>query len=168
MITVFNFIILKLKKRSWRWVHPYSVSQSGCRDVPFKRILTGTNHLPCYASLQAGMGSIPVGRDPFNSDQAGMPLSLQVILCCKFSLCNNVAIVFNYLLCYQVYSEGKCITLSVIKFNNSDLLIRFSFFWCSFSISHTHCSMPMLVMHRLCCPALNNCLSDFFMIKIVK
>ena len=82
----------------------------------------GTNHLPCYASLQAGIGSIPVGRDPFNSDQAGMPLSLQVILCCKFSLCNNVAIVFNYLLCYQVYSEGKCITLSVIKFNNSDLL----------------------------------------------
>ena len=132
MITVFNFIILKLKKRSWRWVHQYSVSQSGCRDVPFKWILTGTNHLPCYASLQAGMGSIPVGRDPFNSDQAGMPLSLQVILCCKFSLCNNVAIVFNYLLCYQVYSEGKCITLSVIKFNNSDLLIRFSFFLMQF------------------------------------
>ena len=24
-------------------------------------ILTGTNHLPCYASLQAGMGSIPSG-----------------------------------------------------------------------------------------------------------
>ena len=83
------------------------------------------------------MGSIPVGRDPFNSDQAGMPLSLQVILCCKFSLCNNVAIVFNYLLCYQVYSEGKCITLSVIKFNNSDLLIRFFFLMQFLNQSHS-------------------------------
>ena len=110
----------------------------------FQPILTGTNHLPCYASLQAGMGSIPSGIDPFNSDLAGMPLSLfYVILCCIFSLCNNVAIVFNYLsindnhcvafsfYCFlfsssivmylhhylhQVYSEGKCIT-PVIKFN---------------------------------------------------
>ena len=64
----------------------------------FQPILTGTNHLPCYASVQAGMVSIPSGIDLFNSDLAGMPLSL---LC--FSLlyiqyiCNNVAIVFNYL-----------------------------------------------------------------------
>ena len=28
------------------------------------------------ASLQAGMGSIPFGIDPFNSDLAGMPLRL--------------------------------------------------------------------------------------------
>ena len=61
-------------------------------------ILTGTNHLPCYASLQAGMASIPSGIDPFNSDLAGLPLSL---LCYSLLyiqyICNNVAIVFNYL-----------------------------------------------------------------------
>ena len=64
----------------------------------FQPILTGTNHLPCYASLQAGMGSIPSGIDLFNSDLAGMPLSL---LCYSLLyiqyICNNVAIVFNYL-----------------------------------------------------------------------
>ena len=62
----------------------------------FQPILTGTNHLPCYASLQAGMGSIPSGIDLFNSDLAGMPLSL---LCYSLLyiqyICNNVAIVFN-------------------------------------------------------------------------
>ena len=84
--------------------------------VPFKWILTGTNHLPCYARrLQAGTGSIPVGRDPFNSDQAGMPLSLQVILCCKFSLCNNVAIVFNYLLCYQVIVKESALHCQLLN-----------------------------------------------------
>ena len=58
----------------------------------FQPILTGTNHLPCYASLQAGM------VDLFNSDLAGMPLSL---LCYSLLyiqyICNNVAIVLNYL-----------------------------------------------------------------------
>ena len=57
----------------------------------FQPILTGTNHLPCYASLQAGMGQ-------FLLDLAGMPLSL---LCYSLLyiqyICNNVAIVFNYL-----------------------------------------------------------------------
>ena len=67
-------ILLKLKRRRWRWVHPYCVSQSGWQDVPFMPILTVTNHLPCYASLQAVMGSIPSGIDPFNSDLAGLPL----------------------------------------------------------------------------------------------
>ena len=28
-----------------------------------------------FASLRAGMGSIPFGIDPFNSDLAGMPLN---------------------------------------------------------------------------------------------
>ena len=66
----------------------------------FQPILTGTNHLPCYACLQAGMNfrSIPSGIDLFNSDLAGMPLS---ILCYSLLyiqyICNNVAIVFNYL-----------------------------------------------------------------------
>ena len=64
----------------------------------FQPILTGTNHLPYYASLPAGMGSIPSGIDLFNSDLAGMPLSL---LCYSLLyiqyICNNVAIVFNYL-----------------------------------------------------------------------
>ena len=45
----------------------------------FQPILTGKNHLPCYASLQAGMGSIPSGIYPFNSDLAGMPLSLLML-----------------------------------------------------------------------------------------
>ena len=43
-------------------------------------------------------GSIPSGIDLFNSDLAGMPLSL---LCYSLLyiqyICNNVAIVFNYL-----------------------------------------------------------------------
>ena len=49
-------------------------------------------------SVQAGMGSIPSGIDPFNSDLAGLPLSL---LCYSLLyiqyICSNVAIVFNYL-----------------------------------------------------------------------
>ncbi len=57
----------------------------------FQPILTGTNHFPCYASVQAGIGSIPSGIDPL------MPLSL---LCYSLLyiqyICSNVAIVFNY------------------------------------------------------------------------
>ena len=52
----------------------------------FQPILTGTNHLPCYASLQAGMGSIPSGIDPFNSDLAGMPLSLLMLFSVVYSV----------------------------------------------------------------------------------
>ena len=109
----------------------------------FQTILTGTNHLPCYASLQAGMGSIPSGIDPFNSDLARMPLSLlmsfslvysvfvitlQLYLIIYLSMTTIVSLLLfiilflsiivmylhNYL--HQVYSEGKCIT-PVIKFN---------------------------------------------------
>ena len=53
-----------------------SVRMPRCSFLP---ILTGTHHLPCYASLQAGMGSIPSGIDPLNSDLAGMPLSLLML-----------------------------------------------------------------------------------------
>ena len=62
-----------------------------CRSVmmpicSFQPILTGTNHLPCYASLQAGMGSIPSGIVPFNSDLAGMPLSLPMLFSFVYSV----------------------------------------------------------------------------------
>ena len=108
----------------------------------FQPILTGTNHLPCYASLQAGMGSIPSGIDPFNSDLAGMPLSLllfsvvysvfvitlQLYLIIYQSMTTIVSLLPSIILfsssivmylhhyLHQVYSEGKCIT-PVIKFN---------------------------------------------------
>ena len=66
----------------------------------FQPILTGTNHLPCYASLQAGMGQflLELIYSDFNSDLAGMPLSLlrYSLLYIQY-ICNNVAIVFNYL-----------------------------------------------------------------------
>ena len=95
----------------------------------FQPILTGTNHLPCYASLQAGMGSIPSGIDPFNSDLAGMLLSLlllmlfsgvsmttivSLLLFIILFLSSIVMYLHHYI--YQVYIEGKCIT-PVIKFN---------------------------------------------------
>ena len=87
------FILLKLKKEELKMspsVQCLSVRMSRCS---FQPILTGTNHLPCYASLQAGMGSIPSGIDPFNSDQAGLPPSL---LCYSLLyihyICSNVAI----------------------------------------------------------------------------
>ncbi len=64
-------------------------------------ILTGTNHLPCYASLQAGMGSIPSGIDPFNSDLAGMLLSLLLLM--LFSVVDSVFVITLqlYLIIYQ-------------------------------------------------------------------
>ena len=52
----------------------------------FQPILIGTNHLPCYASLQAGMGSILSGIDPFNSDLARMPLSLLMLFSVVYSV----------------------------------------------------------------------------------
>ena len=106
----------------------------------FQPILTGTNHLPCYASLQAGMGSIPSGIDPFNSDLAGMPLmlfsvvhsifviTLQLYLIIYQSMTTIVSLLLFIILfsssivmylhhyLHQVNSEGKCIT-PVIKFN---------------------------------------------------
>ena len=109
----------------------------------FQPILTGTNHLPCYASLQAGMGSIPSGIDPFNSDLAGMPLSLLMLFSVVYSVfvitlqlyliiyqsmttivslllfiilfSSSIAMYLHHYL-HQVYSEGKCI-IPVIKFN---------------------------------------------------
>ena len=79
----------------------------------FQPILTGTNHLPCYASLQAGMGSIPSGIDPFNSDLAGLPLSL---LCYSLLyiqyICSNVAIGFNYL----SISDNHCVAFTFYYF----------------------------------------------------
>ena len=116
------------------------------RRCSFQPILTGTNHLPCYASLQAEMGSIPSGIDPFNSDLAGMPLSLLMLFSVVYSV--FVITLQLYLIMYQsmttivslllfiilfsssidyshvftslptsgLYSEGKCIT-PVIKFN---------------------------------------------------
>ena len=106
-------------------------------------ILTGTNHLPCYASLQAGMGSIPSGIDPFNSDLAGMPLSLLMLFSVVYSvfvitlqlyliifhsmttivslllfiiLFLNIIVMYLHHYLHQVYSEGKCIT-PAITFN---------------------------------------------------
>ena len=109
----------------------------------FQPILTGTNHLPCYASLQAGMGSIPSAIDPFNSDLAGMPISLLMLFSVVYSVfvitlqlyliiyqsmttivslllfnilfSSSIAMYLHHYL-HQVYSEGKCIT-PVIKFN---------------------------------------------------
>ena len=52
----------------------------------FQPIVTGTNHLRCYASMQAGMGSIPSGIDPFNFDLAGMPLSLLMLFSVVYSV----------------------------------------------------------------------------------
>ena len=51
-------------------------------------MLTGTNYLPCYASRQAGMGSIPFGSDPFNSDLAGCHLAFKL-----FSVVNSVFVI---------------------------------------------------------------------------
>ena len=39
-----------------------------------------------FASLQAGMESIPFGIDPFNYDMAGMPLSLLRLLSVVYSV----------------------------------------------------------------------------------
>ena len=114
----------------------------------FQPILTGANHLPCYASLQAGMGSISSGIDPPNSDLAGMPLSLLMLFSVVYSvfvitlqlyliiyqsmttivslllfsiLFISIIVMYLHHYLHQVYSERKCIT-PVIKFN-SDLLI---------------------------------------------
>ena len=110
----------------------------------FQPILTGTNHLPCYASLQAWMGSIPSGIDLFNSDLAGMPISLLMLFSVVYSVfvitlqlyliiyqsmttvvsfllfiilfSSSIVIMYLHHYIHQVYSEGKCIT-PVIKFN---------------------------------------------------
>ena len=59
-------------------------------------------------------GSIPSGIDLFNSDLAGMPLSL---LCYSLLyiqyICNNVAIVFNY---YQSMTTIVSLLLFIILF----------------------------------------------------
>ena len=115
----------------------------GMPRCSFQPILTGMNHLPYYANLQAWMVSIPSGIDPFNSDLTGMPLSLLMLFSVVYSvfvitlqlyliiyqsmttivslllfiilfLSSIVMYLHHYL--HQVYSEGKCIT-RVIKFN---------------------------------------------------
>ena len=65
----------------------------------FQPILTGTNHIPCYASLQAEMGSIPSGIDLFNSDLAGMPISLLMLF--SVVLFSLVITLQLYLIIYQ-------------------------------------------------------------------
>ena len=104
--------------------------------MSFQPNLTGTNHLPCYASLQAGIGPIPSGIDPFNSDLAGMPLSLLMLLSVVYSvlvitlqlyliiyqsmttivslllfniLFLSIIVMYLHHYLHQVYSEGKCI-----------------------------------------------------------
>ena len=107
------FILLKLKKEELKMspsVQCLSVRMPRCS---FQPILTGTNHLPCYASLQAGMGSIPSGIDPFNSDLAGLPPSL---LCYSLLyiqyICSNIAIVFNYL----SINDNHCVAFTFYYF----------------------------------------------------
>ena len=65
----------------------------------FQPILTGTNHLPFYASLKAGMGSIPSGINLFNSDLAGMPISLLMLFSVVYSV--FVITLQLYLIIYQ-------------------------------------------------------------------
>ena len=61
----------------------------------------------------SGMGSIPSGIDPFNSDLAGLPLSL---LCYSLLyiqyICSNVAIVFNYL----SINDNHCVAFTFYYF----------------------------------------------------
>ena len=80
----------------------------------FQPILTGTNHLPCYAIPQAGMGSILSGIDPFNSDLAGMPLSLLM----SFSVVYPVFVItFQlYLIIYQSMANIVSLSLFIILF----------------------------------------------------
>ena len=78
----------------------------------FQPILTGTNHLPCYASLQAGMGSIPSGIDPFNSDLPGMPLSLLMLFSVVYSV--FVITLQLYLIIYQ--SMSTIVSLLILLF----------------------------------------------------
>ncbi len=88
------FILLKLKMSPS--VQCLSVRMPRCS---FQPILTGTNHLPWYASLQAGMGSIPSGIDLFNSDLAGMPISLLMLFSVVYSV--FVITLQFYLIIYQ-------------------------------------------------------------------
>ena len=78
----------------------------------FQSILTGTNHLPCYTSLQAGMGSIPSGIDPFNSDLAGMPLSLHMLFYVVYSV--FVITLQLYLIIYQSMTTIVSLLLFII------------------------------------------------------
>ena len=75
---------------------------------------TGTNHLPCYASLQAGMGSIPSGIDLFNSDLAGMPISLLMLFSVVYSV--FVITLQLYLIIYQSMTTIVSLLLFIIYF----------------------------------------------------
>ena len=88
-----------------------SVSMPRCF---FQPILTGTNHVPCYASLQAGMGSIPSGIDPFNSDLAGMPLSLLTLFSVVYSV--FVITLQLYSIIYQSMTTIVSLFLFIILF----------------------------------------------------
>ena len=80
----------------------------------FQPILTGTNHLPCYASLQAGMGqflleliySIPIWL--------GCHLASYVILSCIFS--TFVITLQLYLISYQSMTTIVSLLLFIILF----------------------------------------------------
>ena len=83
----------------------------------FQPILTVTNHLPCYASLQAGMGSIPSGIDPFNSDLAGMPLTLLMLFSVVYSV--FVITLQLYLIIYQSMTTIVSLLLFIILLSSS-------------------------------------------------
>ena len=79
----------------------------------FQPILTGTNHLPCYASLQAGIWgqflleliySIPIWL--------GCHLASYVILCCIFS--TFVITLQLYLIIYQSMTTIVSLLLFII------------------------------------------------------
>ena len=71
---------------------------------------------PCYASLQAGMGSIPSGIDLFNSD-AGMPISLLMLFSVVYSV--FVITLQLYLIIYQSMTTIVSLLLFIILFSSS-------------------------------------------------
>ena len=89
----------------------------------FQSILTGTNHLPCYASLQAGMGSIPSGIDPFHSDLTGMPLSLLMVFSVVYSV--FVITLQLYLIMYQSMTKIVSLLFFIFLFLSSIYIITY-------------------------------------------
>ena len=136
-------ILLKLKKRSRRWVHPYSVSLSGCQDVPFSRFWQGRTTFHVMQVCKQGWGQFLLELIHSIPIWLGCHLASCVILCCIFStlvvtlqlyliiyqsmttivslllfiiLFLSVIVMYLHHYLHQVYSEGNCIT-PVIKFN---------------------------------------------------
>ena len=110
------FILLKLKKRSWRWVHPYSVSLSGCQDVPFNRFWQGRTTFHVMQVCKQGwvnsfwnwsiLISIPIWL--------GCHLASYVILSCIFS--TFVITLQLYLIIYQSMTTIVSLLLFIILF----------------------------------------------------